>query len=164
MVEEEQRYLAGFARAVLLNLHVSAARHDVEAVLNDAYIHAATRLRDDGELRVENMHAWFRGVIFNTCLERRRRGFRYSSLFVQSLEDEIGVLNQIDQTTVSVDLTIAADEVLKNFSEQDQEIVKLAAAGYTSDEIAALLGDMTAVAVRKRKSRALAALKKSLGG
>ncbi len=163
--KKSQSALAGFARAVLSRLGRGATTQDVEDVLADAYLAAATRLRNDTDLQVENMGGWFRRVILLTCLEHHRRELREQRQFASQLQDEDDSLDLIANERPVSELRAALQQALARLPDADRRIVEMAASGHTSNEIAAAIGNgTTAEAVRKQKSRVLAALQKLLGG
>lgn len=156
--------LGGFARTVLARLGRSSTQ-DVEDALADAYVTAATRIRNDPALQIENMGGWFRRVILLTCLERNRRARREHRSFSMQLQQEDDALDLIAGENPPFELRAALREALDRLPESDRTIVVMAAEGHTSSEIAqALGGTMTAESVRQKKSRVLVTLQKLLGG
>jgi RNA polymerase sigma factor (sigma-70 family) len=138
---------------------------DVEDVMADAYVAAASRLRSDPTLQIENMLGWFRRVLFLTCLDYSRRYRRAHAGLVRALQYEDDSLDLIAGAHPAFDLKAALAEALGRLPAEDRTIVTMAAAGHTSDEIAkTLVPQMTPDSVRKRKSRVLANLQKALGG
>jgi RNA polymerase sigma factor (sigma-70 family) len=157
--------LAGFARALLAKQGAAPSVRDVEDVLQDAYLAAAEHLRHDVNLKIKNMPGWFRRVLFLTCLDHGDRTRRRRRRFIEGMFEQNDLLDLIAGQRVTFDLHVALIEALGSLLDEDRQIVEMSAAGHTSGEIAAYLGpDMTAEAVRKRKSRVLATLQKMLGG
>lgn len=131
----------------------------------DAYVAAASRLRSDTTLQVENMLGWFRRVLFLTCLESSRRERRAHAGLIRRLQEEDDSLDLIAGAHPAYDLQAALSQAIRRLPQEDQTILTMAVQGHTSDEIARSLGpDMTPDRVRKRKSRVLATLQKTLGG
>lgn len=131
----------------------------------DAYLAAATRLRNDPDLHVENMGGWFRRVILLTCLERNRRSLREHRTFATQMQEEDDSLDLLASERPLFELRAALHQALAQLPDADRKIVTMAAAGHTSNEIAAAMGDgTTPEAVRKQKSRVLASLQRMLGG
>jgi RNA polymerase sigma factor (sigma-70 family) len=138
---------------------------DVEDVMADAYVAAASRLRNDVSLHVENMLGWFRKVLFLTCLDYSRRHRRAYAGLIRRLRDEDDSLDLIVGENPTPDLKAALVEAFEHLGDEDRTIVRMAAEGHTSDEIAKSLGQKwTPDGVRKRKSRVLATLQEMLGG
>ena len=164
-VRQSEASFAGFARAVLRSVGGFRSDDDVREVMADAYIAAAQRLKSDRELNVENMGGWFRRVLFLACLTHNRHRLRDMRRFVNSLNEDDDLLGLLASTPAQFDLGVALKEALGKLREEDRTIVMMSAEGYTSGDIADMLGaSFNATNVRKRNSRALAALQKLLGG
>lgn len=143
----------------------ASSKSDLEDVLADAYVTAATKIRNDPTLEVRNMAGWFRRVLFLTCLERSRYDRREQQRFVTQLQEEDDSLDLIAGYNPHFDLQIALQKALKELKDDERTIVTMAAEGHTSNEIAEKLGGRaTPASVRKEKSRVLAVLQKMLGG
>lgn len=144
-------------------------REDIEDALADAYLAAATRLRRDPSLHVERLSPWFRRVLFLTCMQHARRNRRDET--ADWLIEEDGLLDLlVDAKSTDPELRATLDQVLDKLG-IDARIVRMASEGFTSSEIAvALRPDLdlgedisrAADAIRQRKSRAIAKLRKLL--
>jgi RNA polymerase sigma factor (sigma-70 family) len=140
-------------------------RYSVEDVLSDAYIAAATRLRHDRNLHVDDWVAWFRRFVFLTCLRHTRDKLKDRSIDLDSVEAEERLLDLVAvRSSANVeDIRLIVNEALNALDEQDCNIVQQSADGYTSAEIAEKLG-LSPENVRTRKSRAVRLLRERLEG
>lgn len=159
-VMKRERQLAGFAWNILESRGSSPSRVDIEDVLSEAYLTAATKVRNQENLIIENYFAWFRKVLFFACLKFAKKQGQLQEVQYQELEDEAQLLEivNIHQKGQDPDVSILSKELLGALSETDQDIVKSSAEGYTSREIANRLS-LSPESVRQRKKRALDVLK-----
>ena len=162
-VEAAKPALGGFAHGMLLKARAPAGKGDVEDVLSDAYVDAATRLRRDPEYRVEDMVAWFRRFVFWRCIKKGRLTRWERLRFVPHLEEQEEMLEMIDGGNTSLDVHIAMREAYEPLTDDEQKLTALILAGRTSEEIAEADG-VSVVAARKRKSRLFNKLRTLLGG
>lgn len=72
-VQANQGPLAYFAGVCLSTGSRSVRPETIEDVLSDAYLVAATRIQKDPDLAIRKMGAWFRKVIFFTCLKEKHK-------------------------------------------------------------------------------------------
>lgn len=127
--------------------------------MQDAYLTAAKRLADE---EVENMLAWYYGILYFKCLEASRYG---RTRFAEQLADDDDALDLVANRNVPFDLRVALREALETLPEDDRRVVEMSDAGFTAGEIAETEGpNVTADVIRQRKSRALSKLRKLLGG
>lgn len=161
----KDRPLAAFARMCLAARRMSTDADAVRDVLSDAYIAAAMRLRHDRDLHVDNWVAWFRRVIFLTCLRHVRETLKDRTIDVDAAELEERLLDFVaDRSSPDAqDVRLIVKETLATLDEQDRAIIEQSADGYTSAEIAGTLG-LTPENVRTKKSRVLRALREELQG
>jgi RNA polymerase sigma factor (sigma-70 family) len=162
------RPLASFTRMCLAARRMNTTQTAVEDVLSDAYIAAATRLRHDRNLQVEDWVAWFRRFVFLTCLRHTRDTLKDKTIDLGTAEMEERLLDFVADRESSnkedTRLIVAqALERLKVDDPQSHTIVERSADGYTSVEIAKTLG-LTPENVRTQKSRALRKLREELEG
>jgi len=161
LVKREEPALAGFAWRCLAVRMRRPQREDVEDVLSDAYLAAATRLRCDSSLVVHSLGAWFRRVLFFRCLKHAK---------MQSADDWEKPIDQLEREDEMVEIlhrgshietedAILADELLSTLGGRDRRILELTIEGYTSREIAEVLEE-TPENVRKVKSRAIGKLQR----
>lgn len=150
-VRKNDRSLAALARRVLTQRGVSASHEEVEDVLSDAYLRAATRLRNEPRLQVENYAAWFSRFVFFTCLRRARELSKLPvTIDLDGMEMQDQMLDMVPE------LLLTMDKLLESLDPTDQKIVMRAAEGFTSKEIAGELGgNLSEASVRQKKSRAL---------
>lgn len=164
MVSEQQRALAHFAWTCLAARGAKAGPEDVEDVLSDAYLKAATRLSKEPGLEIENFNAWFHRIVFFDALHhaRRWRGREWER-GIAELEREAETQTELHalQGGSGVEDRILARQLLERLGEEDREIVRLSLEGYSSEEMADRVGT-SAAAVRQRKSRALHQLREAL--
>lgn len=160
----DQKALAGLARWVLQRFGGGTAE-EVEDAMSEAYLAAATRLRNDPDLEVRSYGTWFRRVLFLTCLDHGKRVRRNSRRFVDEIFAENETLEMIAAAPLDDDLRISIEQAMIALTEDDRQIIELAGQGYTSDEIGRQLAPpVDAQVVRKRKSRALKQLSEKLRG
>jgi RNA polymerase sigma factor (sigma-70 family) len=131
---------------------------DVQDALSEAYLTAATRLRNEPTLIVENLEAWFRKVLFFVCL--KQADARHKLGLVGTLESLQGE-DEVLQFSPSWDHNILARQLLDNLEPEEREIVTMAGQGLTSKEIGQALGK-SGENVRQIKARAIAKLKAGL--
>lgn len=162
------RPLASFTRMCLSARRMNTGKSAVEDVLSDAYIAAATRLRHDRNLQVDDWVAWFRRFIFLTCLRHTRDKLKDKTIDLDTAEMEERLLDFVADRAApnKEDIRLIVAEALQNLQKTDPEshtIVEQSADGYTSIEIAKTLG-ITPENVRTQKSRALKKLREELEG
>jgi len=167
LVRSEANSLSGFARVNLLRVMRSPQREDVEDVLSDAYLAAATRLRREPSLEVQNLGAWFRKVLFFRCLQygkKWREGKWAKSLEDLENEDQVlEILHQAEKSHSTTETTLLVDECLSKLDDRERQVLVLAAQGYTSREIGNKFKE-TPENIRKIKSRAIEKLRNLLLG
>lgn len=166
LVKKEESGLARFAWRCLAMRGRKPTRQDVEDVLSEAYLTAATRFHREPSLAVANLRAWFYKVLFFKCLQHASKWkFENWNAVVDDLTFEDMTLDALTHEEYTAEGRLVRDvllrELLEEASPEAQDILRLAAQGYTSQEIAERLKD-TAANVRQRKARALAALRKKL--
>lgn len=159
-VMAKQRQLAAFASKTLQSSGLSPSIADIEDVLSDAYLTAATRLRIEEYLSIEHYYAWYRRFLYFACLKFAEKKGRLPTVQLTNLEEEVQLLEIVDahRRGINPDASLLVQELLKNLDETDQDILISRAAGYEYKEIAKKL-NMSEESVRKRKSRASKALK-----
>lgn len=132
--------------------------HDVEDVISDAYFRAIKRLHEDPNLQIQDYKKWFFKFLYFTSLKRnRRRDWSLSEDDLLDLEDESFALDSIRSRRQML------GEAFENLDEDASEILTLYMDGFTASEIAEQR-NATADAVRKAKSRAIAALRETIRG
>lgn len=153
VVRSSEKQLRGLAWKTLKIRGGRPQPEDLEDMIMDAYL-TATRRLEAGE-QVRNFDAWFKKVLFNTCLnEARRRGRRREQPWSEAIEwvlREERVLSELE-TTLDLDRLLATLD-----DEQAAAVVRHTLEGYTSVEIGARLG-LEPAAVRQKKRRTLATL------
>jgi RNA polymerase sigma factor (sigma-70 family) len=165
VVRDGERSFAAFAWRCLAIRGANPAMADVEDVLSDAYLTAATRLRSEPGLRIERLDAWFRKILFFKCLRAaaasRKDGIRRVAA---SLEAEDRLLDVVDRSVSSsedLDRHLFVKELLGTLDIRARSVVEMSAAGFTSAEIGRDLNEQTDN-VRQIRSRALSRLRRAL--
>jgi RNA polymerase sigma factor (sigma-70 family) len=151
-----RRKLQALAWRTLAIRGVRPSATDVEDALGEAYLRAATRFRKEPDLRIENLEAWYRTLLYIVCLKQadERHKLRLSET-IEEIETELAVL---ESSTFS---KILAGQVLAKIEPLESKILQMSAEGFTSDEIAAELNS-SSDQVRQIKSRAIQKLKRAL--
>lgn len=160
LLRRRQRQLAGFAWRCLSVRGVQPQNADVQDALSDAYLIAATKIRNDPTLVVENWEAWFRKFLFFTCL---KLADAHHKLGLTTTIDELEAEDEILQSSAHWDDNILARELLDSLEPEEREVLTQAGSGYTSNEIGVALGK-SADNVRQIKSRAIEKLRQGLKG
>jgi RNA polymerase sigma factor (sigma-70 family) len=135
-------------------------REDVEDALSDAYLIAATRIRNEPALRIPNLPAWFRRVLFFACLKKvdRKRSL--------GITEEIEALEFEDSQVRSNpdwDSPIFVRDLLEKLEPKERAVLGLLAQGETSGDIAGKL-NLSAENVRQIKSRGIRSLRRIMDG
>jgi RNA polymerase sigma factor (sigma-70 family) len=161
-VVENERSFAAFAWRIFVGRGISS-REDVRDALSEAYLLAATKLRHNPTLVVENHAAWFQRILFFVCLATAKKRFKTEAkgIDVEALHSEADTLEMVYNQLFQPDRRIDMEEILSALSDTDRKILQMSLEGYTSEEIAESL-NTTAPNIRQRKSRALQELRKRL--
>jgi RNA polymerase sigma factor (sigma-70 family) len=131
---------------------------DVQDALAEAYLRAATRLKNQPELAPDNLEAWFRRVLFFTCVKHADARYKLGlSTTIEELQAEDAVLEP------AVWEQILAGQLLAKLDPQEGDILRMAAEGYTSVEIGQKYG-RPADTIRQAKSRAISRLRRGIKG
>jgi RNA polymerase sigma factor (sigma-70 family) len=166
-VREHERQLVALAwRCLAIRGHRPSAQ-DLEDVLSDAYLTAATRLRNEPTLRPADVGPWFRKVLFFRCLNHARRWGRevvpdgWAALVAGLQADDVTLEELLPAPASDPNKQLLLDQLLAKLEPDARTVIQLALSGYTADEIAAQIGS-TAANVRKLRSRGLAKLREAL--
>lgn len=161
MVEHESS-LARFAAGCLAMRGQRPTPADVEDALGDAFVTAATRLRNESQLTVERPLAWFKKIVFFKCLRMaaKAKPRRWMAL-VDELEESDELLDHVQSggRGPGIETRLALEALLGALDERSRDVLRQFAEGFTSTEIAEQLGE-SAENVRQLKSRALRTLQK----
>ena len=164
-VMEHQAQLASFAYGILKSRGMDGHKSDVEDVLSDAYLAAASKIRSKPDLEIENFYAWYRKFLFFACLKLAARKGQFPSVELEELENYAQLLEIVHSGQVhqDPDVSLFCEKLLMNLKEKDRDILTKSAQGYTSVEIAEEL-ELKPEAVRQSKKRALELLRKLVKG
>lgn len=129
-----------------------------EAALDAVQETALEAFRSIGKLRNEAaVKSWFFGILCNVCKHSLREKYKAEFIPLELCED---LRAEDSDTEAALDLA----KLIAELDEQSREIVLLSVvAGYTSKEIAAILGTAPGT-VRSRLSRTLSSLRKQMEG
>jgi RNA polymerase sigma factor (sigma-70 family) len=159
LLRDRQREFGNLAWRILLVRGARPQQQDIEDALADAYLAAATRLRNEPELAADHLEPWFRKVLFFTCL---KQGDAKRKLGLSQTIEELEYEDEVLQSAPLWDKQIDIAQRLDSLEPEEREIVRLAGEGYTSAEIASRVGK-SAQNVRKIKSRAIGKLQREVG-
>ena len=134
---------------------------DLEDLLSTAFFEAAKIIQRDKDLRIRKYAAWFRQILFFSCLRFARDKRNCNTVNIDLLEAEASIEDQIHRQRESGRSSAEIEEALELLSEENQKILRLSAAGFTSEEIAKDM-ELSPATVRQKKSRAIKQLRKRL--
>jgi RNA polymerase sigma factor (sigma-70 family) len=162
-VQTEQQSLFRFAWRCIALRGRKPGVQDIEDVMSDAYLTAATLLRDERSAPVRNLGAWFRKILFFRCLRLAAKWrFRQWDRTIDDLEAQDEVLDLVAsgvEGSPAHESRLLVRELLDSLDSRSRAIVELAAEGYSAVEIAERVGESPAN-VRQLKSRAVARLRR----
>ena len=134
------------------------SKEDVEDVLSQAYLDAASRCLQDPP-RLRHPEAWFKRVVFLRCLHflRERSKNPLDLAVLDALAEDSALMLEVE--TWGLDRKILAAQLTELAEPEDRDILGRFATGWTSGDIGEALG-LSATAVRKRLSRILQSLRR----
>jgi len=160
-LKQDEKSLLAFAFRTLAARGPRPNAADLEDLLSTAFLEAAKLLRDRKDLRVTNYTAWFRRILYFTCMRHLRDRRKVEVVGLDELIEADQLYDRILVDEGSGDTGTKLEELLEQLSDESRRVLERSAQGYTSREIAEDIGK-SADAVRQIKSRGIAALKSIL--
>ncbi len=156
LLRREERQYAKLAWVWLKRHGAKPTTEDVEDVMEDAFLRAATKLRHDG-VQVRNLGAWYARFLFYRCLEFARSKRRDDAFVTRSLD-----LEDMDRIQQYVADHVASEGddgrflrgILDTLSSEERKLLDSYMDGATSEQLAVKF-NVTPAALRQRKHRIL---------
>jgi RNA polymerase sigma factor (sigma-70 family) len=135
---------------------------EIEDILSDSYLRAATKIQNNRALRLRYPLAWFTRVIFLTLMNfLRKRQHKIKGINIQEL-DNVRATNFVYETIDNhINNDIIKKIIDKHLTDDEKTVIQMNVDGYTYEEISNVLGK-TEESVRQIKSRAVKKIKKKI--
>jgi RNA polymerase sigma factor (sigma-70 family) len=157
-VVQNERKLISFACYTLRSF--GSTDSDAEDALSEAFIVAATKIRQNPSLAISNYAAWYQRILYFSCLSLAKKTRRsvLAGIDLDYIKNEYNVLEAIRYSADDDLRRNAIEFASKSLTPNQRSVLMMSLDGYTADEIAVKL-DISEGNVRQLKSRAIQAIR-----